>query len=98
MKFEILELQETDTIVIAHDIGNLSPSDVDTYCNKYLDTLKSVFGTKIALFPVRGLEEAWQFTVIRKPKSSQKVTTVDVNNLSPERVDKVINKLKKRKR
>lgn len=66
MNIKTIELGKDDIVLVKHCIGTMQPSEVDSYCDKIVKLLASVFGKeKVALFPVRTGEE-WDFTIIRK--------------------------------
>lgn len=65
MKVDIIEIGEHDTVMIHHNIGNLSSKDIDKYVAKILPQLASIFGYgHVALCPVREGPE-WDFTLIK---------------------------------
>ena len=66
MKIDLMKVGKNDVVMIHHCIGNMSPSDVDKYCEKIVRKLATLFGKgRVAFFPVREGNE-WDFTVIKK--------------------------------
>jgi hypothetical protein len=66
MRMRVIELEKDDRVMVFHNIGNISPDQVDEYSSKCIEPLKHVFGTdKVALIPVREGED-WDFIIIRK--------------------------------
>jgi hypothetical protein len=70
MKFDLVELQKGDVVLSTIDIGNLPPSEVDSYMDKVMPVVKDTFGCEVALLPVRG--GSWDFTIIRNPNRKEK--------------------------
>jgi hypothetical protein len=67
MKIEVLEIKKSDIVMVSHNIGySLPPSEVDSYCETILPSLKEAFhGATVVLLPVRE-GETWEFTIIRQ--------------------------------
>jgi len=74
MKIDIIELNPNDEVIAFHNVGNMSPREINAYCDKLMPKLDSIFGKRnnvgnCALFPVRE-GETWDFTVIRRTNSN----------------------------
>ncbi len=77
MRFEIVEIQDGDVVIITLDIGNLPTNEIDKYVNRCMKPLQETFGCEIAVLPVR--EGGWNFTIIRNPhRKPPKLKKVDV--------------------
>ena len=66
MKYDTMEIDKNDMVMIHHNIGAMPSKEVDKYSAKILPKLVSMFGkNKVAFFPVRE-GETWDFTIIKK--------------------------------
>lgn len=66
MKINYIELEDGDSVIVSHNIGEIPSVDVDSYCTPIVDALSQVFGKgRVILLPVR-TGETWEFTVVKK--------------------------------